>query len=257
VTESAFQAARTIGFVVAVAIAVGLQRAFPFTGNRGSWRTNATLWVANAVALGVLCGGCACAVGAWADRRGIGVLNAAGAPTWVAIPAAIAALDFVAYAWHRANHQVPLLWRFHRVHHSDLAYTSSTALRFHPGEVLLALPLRLATILLLGAPVIGILAFELTFTLANLVEHGDIRLPRVVDRALAIVLVTPSLHRRHHWRGPAQHATNFGTITTVWDRVLGTYDAEGARTPVRTGVPDIDADLGPLAVLSLPFHRVR
>ena len=219
-TESTFQVVRGAGFIAAVSAAVLVQRIAPFVGARSSWRTNATLWTVNAVLIGGVCGACACATAQWASAHGIGLLNAAATAPLLAIPITIASLDFVAYAWHRANHRVSVLWRFHAVHHSDLTFTSSTALRFHPGELLLSLPLRLALIVLLGPPVLAILIFEIVFTVANLVEHGDIRLPNPVDRALSTVIVTPSLHRQHHWRAPADSATNFGTITTLWDRVL-------------------------------------
>ena len=225
----------------------------PFTGVRGSWRTNGALWVVNATAVGIVCGGCACTVARWAAAHGVGVLTVVALPGWLAAATTVAALDFVAYAWHRANHQVPFLWRFHRVHHSDLSFTTSTALRFHPGEILLSLPVRLVVIVVLGAPVVAILAFEIAFAIANFTEHGDIRLGPRIERAVSTMLVTPALHRRHHWRGPAERAGNFGTISTLWDRTLGTY-APGTATRNPTGVPGIVVDLSPRAVLLLPFR---
>jgi sterol desaturase/sphingolipid hydroxylase (fatty acid hydroxylase superfamily) len=256
VSESDFLIVRAAGFAAALLLAWGLQRATPFVGARGSWRTNGTLWAVNAIVIGAICGGCACTAAHWATAHGIGILGAVSAPGWLAVPITIATLDFVAYAWHRANHQLPFLWRFHRVHHSDLAFTTSTALRFHPGELLLSLPIRLAVILLLGPPVLAILAFELTFAIANLIEHGDIRLPDAIDRTLSAAVVTPSLHRRHHWCGPSRLATNFGTISTLWDRALGTYAANAAAIARPTGVPGIATPLSLRSALTLPFQAI-
>jgi len=254
VSESEFQAVRAAGFVAALVVAAVLQRIAPFVGTRGSWRTNGALWVLNAIVLGTICGGCACTAARWAAAHGVGVLHAVSAPGWLAIPITMATLDFVSYAWHRANHQLPFLWRFHRVHHSDLSFTTSTALRFHPGELLLSLPIRLAVIVLLGPPVLAILAFEITFAVSNLIEHGDIRLPHTVERGLSAVVVTPALHRRHHWRGPSELATNFGTISTLWDRALQTYAPGTPAVPTPTGVEGIMTELSPRAALALPFR---
>ena len=132
-----------------------------------------------------------------------------------------------------------MLWRFHQVHHSDPTFTVSTGIRFHPGELLLSLPLRLAAVVLLGASVGAVLVFEALFTVANLLEHGDIALPRRVDAVLARVLVTPAVHRRHHTRSGPARDTNFGTIFAVWDRVLTTYTPGDAAARVDTGLPGV------------------
>src|SRR5262249_56613757 len=109
-----------------------------------------------------------------AAGMGFGVLNVVAAPGWLAVAASVLLLDLVSYGWHRANHAFGLLWRFHRVHHSDVTFTVSTALRFHPGELLLSLPVRLLAVFALGVPVAAVLVFELAFTLANLLEHVDV-----------------------------------------------------------------------------------
>jgi sterol desaturase/sphingolipid hydroxylase (fatty acid hydroxylase superfamily) len=255
VTETEFQLVRGIGFAAALGVALVLQRLLPYGAGPGSWRTNGALWLVNGVTLGLVCGGCACTAARWAAATGVGALHVAAAPMWVAVPVTIAALDLVSYGWHRANHRMPWLWRFHRVHHSDLAFTTSTALRFHPGELLLSLPIRLVAIILLGPPVVAIVAFEIAFTLANLMEHGDIRLPRALERRLGAFVVTPALHRHHHRRDGAPLASNFGTVFVAWDRLLGTYAASSSAHREPTGVPEISADLAPGAALALPFRR--
>src|SRR6266852_5224980 len=116
--ESEFTVVRAVGFVLAVAIAVSLQRLTPHARLQGSWRTNSGLWAINAVVLWVVCGACAYTVARWANAAGVGVLTLMPMPRAVAIIASVVVLDMVSYGWHRANHQLRWLWRFHQVHHA-------------------------------------------------------------------------------------------------------------------------------------------
>ena len=253
-TEIEFQITKSVGFVLALAVAVGWQWLRPHAPIDGSWRVNASLWLVNACVLGLVCGACACAVSRWAEIEGLGVLNAASAPTWVAIPVSILALDAVSYAWHRANHVVPFLWRFHQVHHSDPTFTTTTALRFHPGELLLSLPLRLAAVAALGVPIGGVIVFELYFAFQNMFEHGNIDLSAEVEKRVAWLLVTPALHRRHHSRRSEELNSTYGTIFPLWDRGLGSFGGSSSSVSVRTGLPGAEHVLGPAAALALPFY---
>lgn len=255
VTEHDFSVVRSVGFVLAAVIAVGLQRLRPHARLRGSWQTNCGLWAVNLVVLGAVCGACVCTAARWAEARGVGLFSVVAAPRWLAIAVSVLALDFVSYCWHRANHLIPALWRFHRVHHSDVAFTVSTGTRFHPGELVLSLPLRLAAVVLLGAPPEGVLIFELVFNVANLVEHGDTNLPATVERRLAWVFITPALHRFHHSRQWADLNTNFGTIFALWDRLFSTHRGSSSRTEVQTGIPGLTEETGFLDALLLPAVR--
>lgn len=255
-TDARFQLLRASSFVLAIALAVALQRLMPHAKQRGSVGTNLGLWVVNAAVMGAVCGACACMVATWASAAGVGLLNATGASLWVAIPATVIGLDLVSYLWHRANHVIPTLWRFHRVHHSDPTFTASTALRFHPGELVLSLPLRLLAVLFLGAPAIGVVAFEALFAVANFVEHGDIDLPLPFEAAAGQVLVTPALHRFHHTRAGSDRDHNFGTILVLWDRLLGTYRPSSSAVRVDVGLPDVRDALGLRAALLLPLRSL-
>lgn len=255
--EGEFQAIKSTGFVVAVLLVLGLQRMSPHSRAGGSRRVNLGLWGVNLVVMGGVCGACACAASLWASRHEFGLLNAIATPPWVAVLATVIGLDFVSYGWHRLNHAVPLLWRFHQVHHGDGLFTASTGVRFHPGELLLSLPLRLAAVLLMGAPVVGVLGFELSFGIANLFVHGDIDLPLPLERSLEHVLVTPALHRRHHGRSAQQHGTNFGTIFSWWDRVLATFGASSSVSSIAIGLDGVPRSLSFRGVLRLPFSASR
>jgi sterol desaturase/sphingolipid hydroxylase (fatty acid hydroxylase superfamily) len=238
--EGDLQAVRAGVFAAALGLAVLLERAAPHARLRSSWRVNGGLWLVNAAVVGAVCGACAFTAAGWAGREGIGLLRWAGVGGWPAILASVVGLDLVSYAWHRANHRLPVLWRFHQVHHSDPTFTAATGVRFHPGELLLSLPLRLGAVVLLGASVGAVLAFEAAFTVANLVEHGNIDLPRRLEDALGRVLVTPALHRRHHTKVGPERDTNFGTIFSVWDRLLATYTKSDSATAVDTGLPGLE-----------------
>jgi sterol desaturase/sphingolipid hydroxylase (fatty acid hydroxylase superfamily) len=254
-SEAQFQIVKSVGFVVAFGLAVVVQRLSPHRVLAGSWRANGGLWAINAVLLGAVCAGCACTVARWASDSGIGLLNQGPLPVWVAIAISVVGMDLVSYGWHRANHLVPFLWRFHQAHHSDPDYTVTTALRFHPGELLLALPLRLLAVLVLGVPIVGVIVFELIFAFANFWEHGNIDLPSRVERFLERVLITPSLHRRHHSRESRFLDTNYGTIFSFWDRLLGSYGESRSDVRVETGLPGIDSP-GTMEILTLPARGI-
>jgi sterol desaturase/sphingolipid hydroxylase (fatty acid hydroxylase superfamily) len=255
-TETEFQIAKSVGFVVALALAVAIQYSRPHAALSGSWRANTGLWLINAMLLGVVCGGCACAASEWASARGIGLLNQTAVPLWGAIPISLIGLDLLSYFWHRANHRVRFLWRFHQAHHSDSQYTVTTALRFHPGELLFALPVRLCGVAVLGVPVVGLIVFEVVFAFANFWEHGNISLPLKVERGLGRAFITPALHRRHHSVEARLLDSNYGTIFSVWDRLLRSFGESSSSVKIETGLPELAVPLGTLEILALPARGV-
>jgi sterol desaturase/sphingolipid hydroxylase (fatty acid hydroxylase superfamily) len=255
VNESQFQLLRGAGFVAAVLFAVALQRLSPHAQLRGSRSVNASLWLINLIVAGALCGACACTVARWAARNGIGFLNAMPATPWLGLPITIVTLDLVSYCWHRANHRVRFLWRFHQVHHSDPDFTASTGVRFHPGELLLSLPVRLTAVAAVGASPEAVALFEVLFAVANFVEHGDIDLPLRFERVVGRVFVTPALHRRHHTKRSPDRDTNFGTIFATWDAALRTRAENDSAAAIETGLPGVGA-LRLREVLTMPVRRM-
>jgi sterol desaturase/sphingolipid hydroxylase (fatty acid hydroxylase superfamily) len=126
-------------------------------------------------------------------------------------------LDFWIYWWHRANHEVPWLWRFHEVHHLDELLDSTTALRFHFGEVLLSALARALVIVLFDFPLSSVLVFEMLLLTGTIFHHSDARLPPRLEPALARVIITPSIHWVHHHARRADTDSNYGTIFSFWD----------------------------------------
>lgn len=255
-TETEFQIVKSTGFVAAFVLATLIQRWVPHRKLAGSWRANGVLWALDALVVGAVCAGCACTVSRWANLAGFGLLNQGVESAWLAVPAGVIGMDLVAYFWHRTNHRVAILWRFHQIHHSDPDYTVTTALRFHPGELLLALPVRLLMIALFGLPVVAVIVFEVIFAFSNFFEHGNINLSNRVERALGTVMVTPALHRRHHSRESRLLDSNYGTIFSFWDRLFGSYGASRSKVQIETGLPGLEEPLTTLEILALPARGI-
>lgn len=163
------------------------------------------------------------------QARGFGLLHAMNAPFWLALPATVLLLDVAIYWQHRLMHVAPILWRLHRVHHSDLGFDITTGVRFHPFEMLLSMGIKLGLIAALGADPWGVLVFELLLSLGSLFTHTDIALPPRIDRALRTVFVTPSMHRIHHSVIRSETDSNYGFHLSLWDRLFRSYTAEPAR----------------------------
>ena len=255
--EATYQLARGAALAAAIVLGLAWERWRPHAHLRPAWATNVGLWAVGVLVTVVVCGACGWVVAAWAQRQGVGLLAWAGASPWAALAAGVLALDAVSYLWHRANHQVPLLWRFHQVHHADTSFHLTTALRFHPGELLIALPVRLAAVVLLGVPPLGVLLYEVVFGVANLLEHGNFDLPRRLEPVVQRLLITPALHRGHHAADWRELDSNFGTVFSTWDRLAGTFRAIDAERRVVTGLPDRLGSAAPSLAesLLLPLRR--
>ena len=236
-SESEVQLIRGVAPLAALFLGLVVERVAPHAALRPAWRANLGLWLLGAIGMAAICGACGWTVAGWAQASGIGLLNEVDVPLGAGIAATVVGLDLVSYAWHRVNHEVGFLWRFHRVHHTDADYHVSTALRFHPGELALALPVRLGVIALLGAPPVAVVAFEAIFGIANVLEHGNFDLPPRIERILGAALVTPALHRRHHSTERSERDSNFGTILSLWDRLAQTLTPSTSAEVFPTGLP--------------------
>ncbi len=187
------------------------------------WTANLGIVLLNTVIVRLLFPAAAVGMAAQGVEKGWGLLNNYAVPFWLAVPLAVVALDFVIWLQHVMVHAVPALWRLHRVHHADLDYDLTTGTRFHPLEIVLSMGIKFATIALLGAPVLAVVIFEILLSACAMFNHGNIRLPAALDRALRWFLVTPDMHRVHHSVEDDESNSNFGFNLTLWDRLFGTY----------------------------------
>jgi sterol desaturase/sphingolipid hydroxylase (fatty acid hydroxylase superfamily) len=166
----------------------------------------------------------------------VGVLYILELPLWLNILVTVAFMDFMLYVWHLLNHEVPLLWRFHRVHHSDLNMDVSTATRFHIGELAISAVIKISLIFFLGASPIGVLIFESTLVLCAQFHHSCLRISKWFEDIFWALFVPPSMHRIHHSVVIKERNTNYGTIFSLWDRFLGTLRSDVDQDAIRIGV---------------------
>lgn len=262
-TELLFHRWKTTAFLVSFALVLVIERILrwrKFSPGRGAGvLRNLPLAAADAALLGIVCSGCSCAAARWAAETHLGLFHLVQVPQALAVAGTILALDLLSWVWHRANHLSRFLWRFHAVHHSDPVFDTTTSFRFHPGELLLALPIRLSAVILLGAPVAGVLAFEIVFALFNLFVHGNIRLPLRFETTLERVFVHPAMHRAHHSQITGESNSNYGTIFSVWDRIFRTHFVSNSGRDVRIGLAEISpVDVaGIFSQLRLPLRPSR
>jgi len=202
------------------------------------WTHNISIAIINVLLVRVLFPSAAVGVAVFAEERGTGLLNMFVIPYPLAFVLSLLALDLAMYLVHLMFHAVPALWRVHRVHHADVDFDVTTGARFHPIQILLAVPIKFAVIFVLGLPVLAVLAFETVFNALSLFNHANVRVPRTVDHILRWFLVTPDMHRVHHSVDATETNSNFSFVLPWWDRLFGTYRAqpEGGHERMAIGV---------------------
>jgi sterol desaturase/sphingolipid hydroxylase (fatty acid hydroxylase superfamily) len=144
-------------------------------------------------------------------------------PVWVQWMVVLIIFDFWMYLWHMINHKIPLLWRFHSVHHSDEEMDVSSAVRFHTGEIILSAAARLVLAPLLGMQIQQVLVFEIILQPIILFQHSNVRLPASLDRLIRCVIVTPRMHWVHHSKYQPETDSNYSSLLSIWDRLFGTF----------------------------------
>jgi len=191
--------------------------------------------------------------------KGWGLLNVLSLPFWLKIAAALIFLDLVIYLQHRYFHYQPLLWRLHRMHHTDLDVDVTTGNRFHPLEIMISLLLKLAAVALIGAPATAVVSFEIILNAASQFNHGNIKIPLQVDRWLRLLLVTPDMHRVHHSVIGRETDSNFGFNIPVWDRLFATYreQPQAGHLGMTIGLKEFrePTELSLLQLLGQPFKK--
>jgi len=227
----------------------------------GRWLTNIALVVIDSAATRLLALGLPLlAVGAALDAaaNGWGLFNMTNWPLGLEILLAILIFDLAIWTQHLVTHKIPVLWRFHRVHHADRDLDVTSALRFHPVEILFSMLLKIGLVYLLGPAAIAVVLFEVILNGTAMFNHANIRLPLGLDRLIRTLLVTPDMHRVHHSDIRSEHDSNYGFALSIWDRLFGTYIEQPKQGHDRMTVglqwqDDRPARLG--WVLALPFFR--
>lgn len=172
------------------------------------------------------------------------------------ILACILLFDLLMYWWHRINHKIPFLWRFHRVHHTDMDLDVSSASRFHFGETTMAAVLSYSLMLSLGATILEVRIFKVFFVLMTEFQHSNIRLPKPVEKIVYLVFVPPAMHRVHHSDIQVETDSNYGAIFSFWDRMFGTFRVVEDQERIVFGLKEYTdpKQLTIWKLLTLPFR---
>ena len=167
--------------------------------------------------------------------------------------------DLWMYVWHRANHQIPFLWRFHRMHHSDLQLDSTSALRFHTGEIIFSSLLRLIVIPLIGMRFIHLFIYEICLQPIIIFHHSNVALPEKIDRIFRTIIVTPNMHRVHHSQIKDETDSNYSSIFSFWDRIIWSFRKRNDTRTLVYGLPYLQEQewQSLWGMLRTPFVNVR
>jgi len=187
------------------------------------WSSNLGLLVVNSIVLRLLFPAAAVGMALYTAEMGWGLFNLLELPFWLEVFAAVVLLDLAIYAQHLLMHQVPVLWRLHRVHHADLDIDLTTGSRFHTIEIIFSMLIKGLVILVLGPAVFAVLVFEVVLNGMAMFNHSNVSLPPLVERIVRSLFVTPDMHRVHHSIILQETNSNYGFNLSVWDRMFNTY----------------------------------
>ncbi len=238
-----------------------LERIIPYRESSVSktqrWLNNLSLTILNSAILNLLFSTFIISTAVYTQTHAIGILNMFHAPVWAKVLTTVVCMDFILYLWHLLNHEVPFLWRFHRVHHSDLNMDVSTATRFHVGELAISAVIKISLIYFLGASPIGVLIFESALVLCAQFHHSSLKVPVWFEKLWWILFVPPSMHRIHHSVIIKERDSNYSTIFSLWDRFLGTLiqNVEQNRIKIGVGAYRKSEKLNLHQLLLMPFTK--
>jgi sterol desaturase/sphingolipid hydroxylase (fatty acid hydroxylase superfamily) len=173
----------------------------------------------------------------WAQAHSLGLARMVELPGTVRMIFVFILFDIWMYYWHMANHRFSFFWRFHRAHHADIEMDTTTALRFHPGELLLSSFIRLPALILIGMSFGELVLFEVMLNISTLFHHSNLALPEQWDRLLRVVIATPNMHRVHHSVERDETNSNFTSFLSLWDRLAGTFRLREDTRTITLGLP--------------------
>jgi sterol desaturase/sphingolipid hydroxylase (fatty acid hydroxylase superfamily) len=204
------------------------------------WPGNLGIVALNTLLIRVLFPVAAVGLAVVCQQKSWGLLNNFELPNWLAVLLAVALFDLIIYLQHVMFHAVPVLWRLHRMHHTDLDLDVTSGARFHPIEIVLSMAIKMVTVIALGPPVVAVVVFEVLLNGTAMFNHGNVLIPVSVDRVLRLIFVTPDMHRVHHSIIPKETNSNFGFNLPWWDRLFRTYRAqpEESHTGMTIGIED-------------------
>lgn len=195
------------------------------------------------------------------STREFGLLYLIEMPLWAKVILGVLLMDLIgAYFIHLIEHKVKRMWKFHLVHHSDTTVDVTTGLRHHPGEMVFRILFTILAVIIIGAPMGIIMLYQSLSVLFAHVTHANIKMPKLVDRTLSYIFVTPLMHKVHHHYTQPLTDTNYGNIFSIWDRLFGTFAQVNEASSLTYGIdthlkPGENGDIGNL--LAIPFQKYR
>lgn len=252
-------------FISILILMMGFEALFPrksrALGRARRWTSNLLIVIIDSIFVRLLFPIVAVGVAALSVKNGWGLFNLMSFPDWLEIMVAIILLDMAIYWQHVAFHRIPFFWSFHKVHHVDRDIDVTTGLRFHPIEIGFSLIYKLGIVLILGAPVIAVILFEIILNGCAMFNHSNVRLPLSIDRILRRFIVTPDMHRVHHSTHMHETNSNYGFSISLWDRIFRSYidQPEDGHDAMVIGLEEHQSQ-GPASLiwsLLLPFKSIK
>ncbi|MEZ4754428.1 MAG: sterol desaturase family protein [Bdellovibrionota bacterium] len=190
----------------------------------------------------------------YSSAKGYGILNSFELAN-LRIVLALVLFDLWMYLWHRMNHRVKFLWKFHRMHHSDSEMDVTTGLRFHPGEIILSFCARLIIIPLIGINFSELIVYEVLLQFIVLFHHSNISINKSIDKVFKLVFVSPHMHKVHHSDIQTETDSNYSSVFSVWDRVFGSLNNREDTENISFGLKEFnkDSDQEVVGMLKTPF----
>ncbi len=248
---------RLVSFLTVLIILFITEQFRPFFNRRKeayrAWATNLGFGLLNSGISSTLCLYCSNVFVVWLPPS-VALIKVQGMGYILHTALLFVVLDFFYYAWHRANHVIPFLWRFHQVHHSDSSLDVTTASRFHFGEILISIVLRFPVLFLFSPSLAQLIYFDLFFNVFTQVEHANISLGKF-EKTLARVFVTPGLHKLHHSKVSAEYNSNYGTILSLWDAGLRTLNRRNDLSKLEIGLTQFPKSLTFLELVLVPIGK--
>ena len=177
----------------------------------------------------------------WISKYDIGLFNLIQVPYAVKVVMGVIGIDLVGYWFHRLYHTIPMLWRLHRVHHSDTCLDSASYFRFHPFDSLLDNSATVSACFLFGLD-LNIVAFNFILYLPLfMAHHSSFIFPNWFDNTFGKIIVSPNFHKVHHHQNQVFTDANYGNIFIVWDKLFGTYKSLPVHQ-IKYGLEEFDKE---------------
>jgi sterol desaturase/sphingolipid hydroxylase (fatty acid hydroxylase superfamily) len=225
------------------------------------WRVNLAMVLLNTMLLRLVFPLAPVALAALIQANGWGALNLLKMTGTPELVISLLLLDLIIYFQHRMFHKLPVFWRIHRMHHTDIDLDVSSGIRFHPLEMTVSMLIKLAAVCLIGPTPLSVLVFEIMLNASSMFNHANLHIPEKVDRWLRLVLVTPDMHRVHHSVLPLETDSNYGFNLPWWDRLFGSYRSQprDGHQQMQIGLKEFrnPEEMGLKELLLLPFANSK